>query len=74
MTTKKTDKDPARKPATGAGEIAADAADTEGHSMLHAEFHRQVATSRSREAVEWSRSEQARKQSKGKDKGHSSDR
>ncbi|MEO7118106.1 MAG: hypothetical protein ABIZ34_03955 [Candidatus Limnocylindrales bacterium] len=42
--------------------------DTEGHSMLQLELARNVASSRSREAAEWARSEKARRASKGQEK------
>lgn len=35
--------------------------DTEGHSLLQAELHRQIATSRTREAADWARGEAARR-------------
>lgn len=35
--------------------------DVEGHSMLQMELHRQIATSRSKEAGDWARSEAARR-------------
>lgn len=50
---------------TTAGDAAGAGADTEGHSMLQLELARQMATSRSREAAEWARSEKARREAKG---------
>lgn len=47
---------------------AEDESDTEGHSLLQAELHRQIATSRTREAADWARGEAARR--KAKDRGN----
>jgi hypothetical protein len=43
--------------------------DVEGHSLAQTEFHRQIATSRTRESVEWTRLGQERKTAKGQTKG-----
>jgi hypothetical protein len=43
--------------------------DVEGHSLAQTEFHRQIATSRTRESVEWTRPGQERKTAKGQSKG-----
>lgn len=46
-----------------------DESDTEGHSLLQAELHRQIATSRTREAADWARGEAARRKVKDRAKG-----
>jgi hypothetical protein len=43
--------------------------DVEGHSLAQTEFHRQIATSRTRESVEWTRPGQERKSAKNQSKG-----
>ena len=42
-------------------ETPTDNESVEGHSMLNLELHRQIATSRSREAADWAASERARR-------------
>ena len=50
---------------------AGDRPDVEGHSLLQADLHRQIATSRSREAAEWARQEQLRREAQRRDHGRS---
>ncbi len=52
------------EPPDQGSEETVDEADTEGHSLLQAELHREIATSRSREASDWARGEAARRAAK----------
>jgi hypothetical protein len=45
--------------------------DVEGHSLVQSDFHRQIATSRTRESVEWTRPGASRKIAKNESKGRS---
>ena len=58
---------------TGNTDQPDDESDTQGHSLLNAQFGGVMANERSREAAKWAKAEQARKNSKqharGKD-GH----
>jgi hypothetical protein len=57
-------KEPEIEPADVTGEH-----DVEGHSLVQTDFHRQIATSRTRESVEGTRPGQERKTVKGQSKG-----
>jgi hypothetical protein len=56
--------EPKTEPADVTGEL-----DVDGHSLSQTDFHRQIATSRTRESVEWTRPGQERKTVKGQSKG-----
>ncbi|MBA2488575.1 MAG: hypothetical protein H0V36_04525 [Chloroflexi bacterium] len=57
-----------RKEALPDPEDTEQGSDTEGHSLLQAELHRQIATSRTREASDWARGEAARRKVKDRAK------
>jgi hypothetical protein len=48
---------------------ATDESDTEGHSLLNAQFGGVVANERAREAARWAKAEQARKQGQQHERG-----
>ena len=68
MTTRKTAREPDRDPEIGTSDAPV-TDDVDGHSLLQSDFHRQIATSRARESVEWTRPGQSRKQTKEQSKG-----